>query len=579
MSAGLKLQGQFKFDLYDKHGSLLKTSNYINNFITQSGLSYPLHFAFADCFRFLSVGSGDVGNSIVPENETTGLQIPDPEFSYIGSRENFLNASSSNYSNSSCGYRFSQDNILELYRGWSLPNNLPGDEGVFQNDGHFKEFMVSPGRPYVEVYDSQNQDTKYLCSCNESFNGQQGKDCSTIPEYYNFISRKENGRLKICDATKAFARVLHDLQYVSGSRLNVTYKLTISINTGLRIQEMNNSHSFPTNNLQGKTNLIQGITQPGLKLINDGEIDPPYAPSNAYRLQSWDYDCPYDGGCKYYQFNQEYGESFIPAHGIPLEPCVHYYRSNRSPRSANSIDNIVHYVSEDNIQFLVSENGGPLENNKTGQLAPWNKDSQIVVDVINSGIKKYKNYNKFTINNSAYWFSNPMEYDIRTKNYSIIANKDNILNQEIFSKENYQFLDIGNVSTSYSKNGNKRTRSVNSNFTFRDYPFITKFYIKSFISSYRDIPYAQTNGGNGDTGKLVPFLDSIFSGSGENAVFIPKIITGIKEYDNLNNTGAFISGANSNDYFYLTSEQQSLYPILFNTLKWSADCPDNVNGC
>jgi hypothetical protein len=63
MSAlGLKLQGQFKLDLLDASGNLIKTSNFIDNFITNSGVMYPYYFAFADCFRFLSVGSGDKGN-------------------------------------------------------------------------------------------------------------------------------------------------------------------------------------------------------------------------------------------------------------------------------------------------------------------------------------------------------------------------------------------------------------------------------------------------------------------------------------------------------------------------------------
>lgn len=610
MSAGLKLQGQFKFDLYDISGNLLETSNYINNFITQSGLIYPLHFAFADCFRFLSVGSGDIANSIIPASETTGLEIPVPELSYIGGRNDFYNKDSTNYALfPSCGYRFPSGNVVELYRGWTLPNNSGGEEGAFKTNGTFKEFMVTPGRPYVKAI---NPDPPYntgmLCSCYDEAFGFYGKDCSTVAEYYNLInSRPNSNRLKICDATKAFARVLHTQDYVSGSILNVTYKLTISINTGLRLQEMYDTSST-TSNFYGKWNLVQGVTQPGIKLINDGLIvnKIPRTPNSSIRLQHYNYTL----SSRSYDFSNEYGESFIPAHGIPLEPSVHYF-SEANENTSNSIHNIIHYFSQDNTQFLFSASGGAFNN--TGEFAPWNfyfsdkvyrsgdlayfenytykyinqnpdsgkalNDNNYwqnlgylkVVDSINSGIKQYRNETEKAFD-QLYWNQNPSEYNIRF-NGAIIPNTGNILLNTNFGKNHFKSSQKGNISIGLINN---RTGYFRNNFIFNGYGFPQNFYIKSFISAYRDSPLGVSQSSQGDSGNYIPFLDSIFSGSGNN-IFIPEIVTGIKDYSPYGNTGAFISGSNSEDYFYLSPGLQ--YPILFNSLEWSANCPQGVLGC
>jgi hypothetical protein len=611
MSAGLKLQGQFRFDLYDISGNLLKSHDYVNNFITNSGLVYPLHFAFADCFRFLSVGSGDAQNSII-DLGTTGLDIPIPELSYVGSRNDFYNSNSTNYAPvPSCGYRFPNSNIVELYRGWTLPNNSGGEDGVFKTEGTFKEFMVTPGRPY----ETGENGVKY-CSCNEPF--QIGKDCSSIADYYVYVSSLNSKRLNICDATNAFARVvLNDpINYVSGSVLNVTYKLTISINTGLRYQEMYYSNPG-SENFNGNWSLVQGITQPGIKLINDGFINSkqPYAPNNQLRLQHF----KYDNSSYVYDFTKEYGESFIPAHGIPLEPSIHNF-PEANENGINSFHSIVYYFSQDNIQFLVSESGGKF--NQTGEFAPWNIYSSgkiyssgdyaytgnltykyinqtsasgipfesgthwenlgylKVISVLNSGIKKYKNDTEKALSDSyLYWYNNPSEFNIRYNNKKI-PYFENVLQEVNFSNSPARNFSRGGVLTGF--NVSERTVVLNRAINFFQYPFAQDFYIKSFVAAYRDAPIGVNNGyGGGDSGNFIPFLDCIFSGSGEN-IFIPQVITGQKDYDPdfevYNDTGAFISGSNSNEYFYLNSNIPK-YPILTPTLKWSSNCPSSVLGC
>jgi hypothetical protein len=611
MSAGLKLQGQFKFDLYDRDNNLLKSSNYINNFITNSGLMYPLHFAFADCFRFLSVGSGNLQNSI--STETTGLEIVIPELSYIGSRNDFEKEDSTNYAQApSCGYRFPNPNIVELYRGWTLPNNSGEENGFFKNEGILKEFMVTPGRPYV----TGEGGIKY-CSCKESLTP-IGKDCSSVADYYNFINTIDSERLKICDATAAFARVVLEdpINYISGSILNVTYKLTISIDSGINYKELYYDNiSSIDGNFDGKWSLIQGVTQPGIKLINDGFIISkiPNAPNYSRRLQHFNYSDVLTS----YDFKKEYGESFIPPHGIPLEPSVHNFR-NQFENGNNSILNIIYYFTEDNTQFLVSETGGKFS--KIEEFAPWNlyltgkiyfsgdyaysgnttykyinsqSNSGIslnntlywenlgylkVISELNSGVKKFKNDVEKSLSQPyIYWYENPNEFNIRTKDKTIPFS-GNILNEENLTKINRRNFSRSNPIIAFNFS-NQRKVYLSTNISFSNYPFAQKFYIKNFVASYRDSPYGVFYGNyGGDSGNLVPFLDCIFSGSGKD-FFFPKIITGIKNYGfPYYNTGAFISGKDNNEYFYLSNDQAQ-YPILKSVLEWSSNCPSSVEGC
>ena len=67
------LQGQFKVDVYDQKGELVDTTDYFDNFITQTGLNYPLDYNFADCFRYLTLGRNGGANNM----GVTGL-LPQP---------------------------------------------------------------------------------------------------------------------------------------------------------------------------------------------------------------------------------------------------------------------------------------------------------------------------------------------------------------------------------------------------------------------------------------------------------------------------------------------------------------------
>lgn len=616
MSAiGLSLQGQFKFDLHDKSGNLLKSSNFVNNFITNSGVFYPYHFAFADCFRFLSVGSGDAGNSIRFSNETTGLEIPIPEYSYIGSRNDFY-SSDTNYAPSACGYKLS-GNLIELYRQWTLPNNLGGDQGAFQVGGTFKEFMVTPGRPY----ETGENGTK-LCTCNQIEGEGSGRDCSSIAEYYEWVSEKtknlniaQNRKMRICEAHKAFARIVPDpVDYISGSVLNVTYKLSVIIDSGINLKTLSKPNpSQPDGNWNLKLNLISNITQPGIKLINDGQLitKVPRAPESKTRLQHYNYT----GIGRNYNFENEYGESFVPPYGAPLEPSHLFLSENKNDT------NIVYYLSEDNSQFLVSPTGGNFT--KTGDFAPWNiyvpttiyssgnfaysgnftykyinsipnsgkplNNTQYwenlnylkVVSGFTSGLKPFKNNIESAINGSyGYWYDNKNEYNIR-RNSGTSANTGDITLSVGMAKRHFESVDqdfptFGLKYIANNPNSGTRTGQVFYTFDFRNYNLDLDFYARSLVAAYKDVSYGTED--ERDDKNLIPFFDVIFSGTGKS--FFPEIITGRKDYGgDYGVTGAFISGTTNQDYYYLNYISFGKYPIFTNYLTWSVPCPPSVSGC
>ncbi len=65
VNQNLLLQGIFNYRIYDEFGNLKKEISGLNNFLTNTGLSFPAIYRFADCFRFLSLGSGTGANTIV----------------------------------------------------------------------------------------------------------------------------------------------------------------------------------------------------------------------------------------------------------------------------------------------------------------------------------------------------------------------------------------------------------------------------------------------------------------------------------------------------------------------------------
>jgi hypothetical protein len=572
----LKLQGQFKFDIYNSNKELISSSEYIDNFITNSGVMYPYHFTFADCFRYLTIGSGTLGNSIAKSNtiaETTGLQIPIPVFSYIGGRTNFNSGvNATNYTSpgqfgAACGYVQTASGV-SLIRSWAFPDNS-GD--AFDSSQTFGEFMVTPGRPYVT-----GADKIPLCSCSEistTFDA-TGLDCSATAEYYNWLSDKYssiNGqkRLKICDATKAFARVSFPITVNQGDILNVIYKLNIGIDTGIHFSSLVNG--VGTNNWQGILNSYNNITQPGVALINDGVVGNSIAPNGNQRLQHFDYT---PGANRIYLFENEYGESFVPPMGIPLEPSAPYFINQLNNQS------ITYYLSDDDTQFLVSASGGPLVD--SGDYKPWNPTSSTgVIYPITSGLLPFSNQNdKVLTNPNIYWSQNPNIYNIRKRQGAgpsvndITTSAAMAANSFAASKTAQPLFSLLYINkTNSSIYSGIRTGQVVYNSNFSNYTGNSLLYAKSFVAAYKDIAYGVATY-PGDTQNLIPFFDAVFSGT--NTGFLPNLITGIIGY---NTTGATIDTSLATNFNTLQNVSLSAYPLFNTVLTWSVPCPYGVTGC
>lgn len=145
------LQGQFKVDVYDKQGGLVQTTDYFDNFITQTGLNYPLDYNFADCFRYLTLGRqggannmgvtgllSPAGHPVIALTKNTDTDaISYQTWDYLGDSHLDKN---SNSSAGSCGTIVGADGP-SFYRGWKLPTG----ENVFtEGQTTISEFMVSP---------------------------------------------------------------------------------------------------------------------------------------------------------------------------------------------------------------------------------------------------------------------------------------------------------------------------------------------------------------------------------------------------------------------------------------------------
>ena len=144
------LQGQFKVDVYNREGEMVDTTDYFTNFITQTGLNYPLYYNFSDCFRYLTLGRNGGANtmdvtgllpaatfvtSLVKDYDNGAISYQD--WAYLG--DEHLDKKSSS-SAGSCGTIVGADGP-SFYRGWKLPT---GDNVFTEGQTTISEFMVSP---------------------------------------------------------------------------------------------------------------------------------------------------------------------------------------------------------------------------------------------------------------------------------------------------------------------------------------------------------------------------------------------------------------------------------------------------
>lgn len=167
----INLNGHFKVDVYNQEGVLTDTTNYFNNFITSTGLSYPFDIPFADCFKCLSVGSGNNLNTM----ETTGVHSGIPLCSFL-----------TGFIDEGCKSIVHRSGV-EMYRAWRVPA-----KDFFLKETTISELAVSPS---------------------------DGSSTSTL--------KGNRGAV-------AFSRVLKNVTIEEGNFASITYKLNFIVDTSVK---------------------------------------------------------------------------------------------------------------------------------------------------------------------------------------------------------------------------------------------------------------------------------------------------------------------------------------------------------
>ena len=300
----ISLNGQFKADIYNKSDELVSEGEYADNFITCSGLNYPLTMPFADTFKYLSLGSGKAPNYLY----TTGLQSGCVPYIYSDqgphqAKCNFL--WTTGIVKSACGY-ISNPSGVSMFRGWRIPE----EDGTFlEEDLAVSELMTSPGHT--------------------------GAGGAVYTKRGNYFNDQFSG-------VTAFNRVLKDFTIPSGDYAVITYKLNFLIDSEVKTFDpfvgLNNAAGASKETWQALTGHSRILHQ-GIKLIQgqgkDGE--------SAGKTKALDYGCP-------------------------LEPSMtgNMYAYFSSDNTQYRFDPFWGGSAKENLQKLVKESDGSLHWNTTG---------------------------------------------------------------------------------------------------------------------------------------------------------------------------------------------------------------------
>jgi hypothetical protein len=501
----IRMQGDFTFEVYGQDGKL-KSSTRSPNFITSTGLCYPSQFAFADCFRFLSLGSGTGFNTIQPSVNngwgTTGLSQPLTGFTYIGSRSGFA-IDSTMYESEACGYR-EQSNQLILTRAWRIPTG----GSAFTKPWTFKEFMLSPGRP---------GSSDGGCHCNEN-----GPDCGDAALYYI--------NPKICNATAAFTRIIKDIPVLQDDFLIVTYDLSLSFDTGIKTVALSITNTKGGTNWSGTFRGYTDIVHHGLKLINNGNTFNVNAPFGS-RQQTSTYD-----------FTNDYGESYFPSWGSPLEPTC--------PEA-----NLAAYLSTDDVQFAFNSYSGGAIN--SGLYFPFNSSGS---KVYSSGVMSWHStpsleaavsfpdrYFEIRRDSSKPYYPVPTDFTTESSADSFGFT----VASAVHSRISHTALN------SFTPSGRSRSASYGVQFlgNIVDPSFLSQ-PVRSFVMAYFDAnsPY------------YVPFVDLVFADNVTNNPVLTR------------HTGSFPATYDlpSSSFFFLEDGGDLTFGI---DMLWSSPCSSGVSGC
>lgn len=162
-AANISLEGEYTVTIRDRLGNIKKTIGPHKNFITSMGLSYPYTYAFADCFRYMSLGYSGTQNTITGTGAgtmgdwgTVTLIDPEPKYSFVGCRSQEIDADHASSQYVAAGYREHSSGV-SLNRRWSVPF----DEAGMPANITFREVMLTPGRPAITGMDPSLVDYGY----------------------------------------------------------------------------------------------------------------------------------------------------------------------------------------------------------------------------------------------------------------------------------------------------------------------------------------------------------------------------------------------------------------------------------
>jgi hypothetical protein len=560
VSKNYGLAGKFKFDVYKKNGELKYTTDYIDNFITPTGLHYVKDFGYADCFRYLSIGSGTANNSITSNggNGTTGLSVPLTNFSYLGGNLEgvscFDGNTTNHYVENGCGYRIDPTGVT-LYRAWRIPYE---EDSVFSTRYEFQEYMLSPGRTGItgHIFNGADYDTiGSACSCQEAVYNNGGAEVAyygrEAPDFYGAYPFA-------CNSTKAFSRIIKTVTVETEEYLVVNYALTVNLSnsTGIRPYTVSVSrggsvgvtHNWVT--ASGLTSLVH----PGIRLINDGTITnvslANQIDGHVFRL----------------------GESFVPPLGIAMEPSC-------------PIDNRTAYISTDNIQFRVNDMSGGAMILDTFQ--PHNPAGRPFPSGL---IAFHKNYITETSNDvsslggeitSLAWCYRPRtdtwnedagSYYPSQSDYSTSVTSlqvtDSVQNEDTLSNEFKARYMVPNAVPSQTYIGgamSSRSRELTMDFQYVTFSTIpTGMPVRAFVYGYKYLDGA----GNND---WFATLDSIVAPDQYPA--LPPVNTAAKTYES---PVAIKRNSISPGHYWMDTSNILQIQVKLN---WSSPCPAGVEGC
>jgi hypothetical protein len=565
------LAGKFKFDVYTKDNKLKYTTDYFDNFITSTGLEYAKTYGFADCFRYISLGSGTTQNSITSNGGkgTTGLAIAVPRFQYIGGNLEDCSCSDGNtlnqYVSKGCGYRIENTGVV-LNRAWRIPSNqlVEGVEtdAYFTEQYTFKEYMLSPGRTGITGYVAFDDLTPAIaCSCNEGVYEPLSNTTRYGKEAPDFYAKFPNA----CNTPQAFSRVIKDLSVDVNEYLVVSYALTINLSnaTGIRFFDVTADNSkavgvtYNWNRVTGATSLVV----PGVKLINNGDVSTVnfvnQIDSHVFRL----------------------GESFVPPMGIAMEPSC--------PE-----DNLQIYLSNDNLQFRINESGGPVDVSSTSPYRPFNpagrvfpsglilfhKDyiedtSDLTNDVSNlGGNSQQKQY--FYRPRTDYWKDTNGAY-AQQSDFSQPAIASDLTDSTqdpislLYTFTPTYFTPISTINGKFITPGSfsdrSRSRTITCQFAA---PELTPPGIP-----IRSMVYAYMYQEGPESSTWFATIDALFAP--KKGSLAPGVDTTNYKY---NSPDDIIKDANPSSSGHYYMDPSNLLQVIYK-LTWTSDCPNTVQGC